>query len=93
MKGMFLDDSMSNLTSASNEASLSSSSNKNEVGTMYPPPQQMQQSSLASVPINSDNQTQTNKKKRNLPGNPGKPCWLSYVICLILIKSMYIRQC
>ncbi|KAL7595414.1 hypothetical protein Lser_V15G27935 [Lactuca serriola] len=70
MKGMFLDDSMSNLTSASNEASLSSSSNKNEVGTMYPPPQQMQQSSLASVPINSDNQTQTNKKKRNLPGNP-----------------------
>lgn len=69
MKGMFLDDSMSNITSASNEASLSSSSNKNEVGTMYPPPQKMQQS-LASVPINSDNQTQTNKKKRNLPGNP-----------------------
>ncbi|XP_024987010.1 protein indeterminate-domain 7-like isoform X2 [Cynara cardunculus var. scolymus] len=60
---------MSNLTSASNEASLSSSSNKNEVGTMYPPPQQMQQS-FASVPINSNNQTQTNKKKRNLPGNP-----------------------
>ncbi|KAL4592591.1 hypothetical protein LXL04_005591 [Taraxacum kok-saghyz] len=71
MKGMFLDDSMSNLTSASNEASLSSSSNKNEVSTtMYPPPQQMQQS-LASVPINSNNQIQTNnKKKRNLPGNP-----------------------
>lgn len=72
LKGMFLDDSMSNLTSASNEASLSSSSNKNEVGTMYPPTQQMQQQqSFASVPINSNNiQTQTNKKKRNLPGNP-----------------------
>ena len=72
---MFLDDSMSNLTSASNEASLSSSSNKNEVGTMYPPTQQMQQQqqSFASVPINSNNiQTQSNKKKRNLPGNPGK---------------------
>ncbi|KAJ0770338.1 putative transcription factor C2H2 family [Helianthus annuus] len=69
MKVMFLDDSMSNLTSASNEASLSSSSNKNEVGTMYPPSQQVQQS-FASVPTNSNNQTQTNKKKRNLPGNP-----------------------
>ncbi|KAI3687344.1 hypothetical protein L1987_81039 [Smallanthus sonchifolius] len=54
MKVMFLDDNMSNLTSASNEASLSSSSNKNinEVGTMYPPSQQ------------------SNKKKRSLPGNP-----------------------
>nr|GEV97321.1 protein indeterminate-domain 7-like [Tanacetum cinerariifolium] len=65
---------MSNLTSASNEASLSSSSNKNEVGTMYPPTQQMQQQqqqSFATLPINSNNiQTQTNKKKRNLPGNP-----------------------
>ncbi|KAI7735352.1 hypothetical protein M8C21_022098 [Ambrosia artemisiifolia] len=69
MKVMFLDDSMSNLTSASNEASLSSSSNKNEVGTMYPPSQQVQQS-FASVPTNSNNQTHTNKKKRNLPGNP-----------------------
>ncbi|KAK9079856.1 hypothetical protein SSX86_001529 [Deinandra increscens subsp. villosa] len=63
MKVMFLDDNMSNLTSASNEASLSSSSNKNEVGTMYPPSQQTPQS-FASGPTNS------NKKKRNLPGNP-----------------------
>ncbi|KAJ0802104.1 putative transcription factor C2H2 family [Helianthus annuus] len=71
MKGIFLDDNMSNLTSASNEASLSSSSNRNEIGTMYPPPQ-MQQQSFGSVPIstNNNNQTQTNKKKRNLPGNP-----------------------
>ncbi|XP_076916046.1 protein indeterminate-domain 7-like [Bidens hawaiensis] len=67
MKVMFLDDSMSNLTSASNEASLSSSSNKNEVGTMYTPSQQQ---SFASVPTNSNNQSQTTKKKRNLPGNP-----------------------
>lgn len=68
MKGVFLDDDMSNLTSASNEASLSSSSNRNENGTMYPPPQMQQ--SYASVPISTTNQTQSNKKKRNLPGNP-----------------------
>ncbi|KAL8216533.1 hypothetical protein R6Q57_023370 [Mikania cordata] len=71
MKVMFLDDSMSNLTSASNEASLSSSSNKNEVGTMYPSSSQhMQQSFASDQPVNSNSQTQTNKKKRNLPGNP-----------------------
>lgn len=69
MKGIFLDDNMSNLTSASNEASLSSSSNKNEIGTMYPPPQLQQ--SFGSVPITTNNQNQSNKKKRNLPGNPG----------------------
>ncbi|KAI3828465.1 hypothetical protein L1987_02566 [Smallanthus sonchifolius] len=70
MKGIFVDDNMSNLTSASNEASLSSSSNRNEIGTMYPPPQMQQ--SFGSVPISSTNnsQTQSNKKKRNLPGNP-----------------------
>ncbi|XP_076899016.1 protein indeterminate-domain 7-like [Bidens hawaiensis] len=72
MKGIFLDDNMSNLTSASNEASLSSSSNRNDFGTMYPPPQmqQQQQQSFGSVPISTNNQTQSNKKKRNLPGNP-----------------------
>ncbi|XP_076905332.1 protein indeterminate-domain 7-like [Bidens hawaiensis] len=69
MKSIFVDDNMSNLTSASNEASLSSSSNRNEIGTMYPPPQ-MQQQSYGSVPISTTNQTQSNKKKRNLPGNP-----------------------
>ncbi|KAL8195785.1 hypothetical protein R6Q57_025538 [Mikania cordata] len=68
MKGIFLDDNMSNLTSASNEACLSSSSNRNEIGTMYPQPQIHQ--SLGSVPISTNNQTQSNKKKRNLPGNP-----------------------
>ncbi|MFS7928668.1 putative transcription factor C2H2 family [Helianthus anomalus] len=69
MKGIFVDDNMSNLTSASNEASLSSSSNRNEIGTMYPP-SQMQQS-FGSVPISTNTQTQSsNKKKRNLPGNP-----------------------
>ena len=72
MKGIFLDDNMSNLTSASNEASLSSSCNRNEIGTMYPPTQMHQ--SFGSVPIttSANNQTQSNKKKRNLPGNPGK---------------------
>ncbi|GJW74318.1 indeterminate-domain 7-like protein [Tanacetum coccineum] len=62
---------MSNITSASNEASLSSSGNRNEIGTMYPPPQMHQ--SFGSVPITSsttNNQIQSNKKKRNLPGNP-----------------------
>ncbi|XP_023771888.1 protein indeterminate-domain 12 [Lactuca sativa] len=68
MKGIFLDDDISNLTSASTEASLSSSSNRNEIGTMYPPPQMQQ--TYASVPITTTNQTQSNKKKRNLPGNP-----------------------
>lgn len=60
-KGMFVDENMSNLTSsASNEASFSSSS-RNETGTiMY------QQQSFASIP-----QAQPPKKKRNLPGNPG----------------------
>ncbi|XP_071730370.1 protein indeterminate-domain 12-like [Rutidosis leptorrhynchoides] len=67
--GIFLDDNMSNITSASNEAiSLSSSSNRNEIGTMYPPPQIHQ--SFGSVPITTNNQIQSNKKKRNLPGNP-----------------------
>ena len=58
MNGVMLDDNMSNLTSASNEASISSS-NRNEVmgcGTLYP---------------QAPNQPPPPKKKRNLPGNPG----------------------
>ncbi|XP_057466676.1 protein indeterminate-domain 7-like [Actinidia eriantha] len=57
MNGVMLDDSMSNLTSASNEASISSS-NRNEViggGILYP---------------QAPNQPPPPKKKRNLPGNP-----------------------
>uniref|UniRef100_A0A5B6ZS98 Putative zinc finger protein NUTCRACKER-like n=1 Tax=Davidia involucrata TaxID=16924 RepID=A0A5B6ZS98_DAVIN len=57
MKGMILDDNMSNLTCASNEVSISSS-NRNEISTMYP------QQSFASP-----NQPPP-KKRRNLPGNP-----------------------
>ncbi|KAL8209880.1 hypothetical protein R6Q57_006612 [Mikania cordata] len=68
MKAIFMDDNMSNLTSASKEASLSSSSNRNEIGTMYPPSQLQQ--SFGSVPVSTNNQIQSNKKKRNLPGNP-----------------------
>ncbi|KAF5936085.1 hypothetical protein HYC85_027214 [Camellia sinensis] len=59
MNSLILDDNMSNLTSASNEASISSS-NRNEVGSLYP-----QQQSFASP-----NQPPLAKKKRNLPGNP-----------------------
>ncbi|XP_057477206.1 protein indeterminate-domain 7-like [Actinidia eriantha] len=57
MNGVMLDDNMSNLTSASNEASISSS-NRNEVmggGTLY---------------TQAPNQPPPPKKKRNLPGNP-----------------------
>ncbi|PIN06832.1 Ovo transcription factor [Handroanthus impetiginosus] len=55
-----VDDTMSNLTSAiSNEASISSSNNINELGTsMFP--QQHPKIQAQSAP----------KKKRNLPGNP-----------------------
>ncbi|XP_059638477.1 protein indeterminate-domain 7-like [Cornus florida] len=59
MNDMILDDNMSNLTSASNDASLSSS-NRNEIGSMYP------QQSLASP----NQPPLPPKKKRCLPGNP-----------------------
>ncbi|XP_010242234.1 PREDICTED: protein indeterminate-domain 7-like isoform X1 [Nelumbo nucifera] len=64
MKGLIIqqhpavEENMSNLTSASGEASVSSG-NRAETGTLYP------QQSFASP-----NQTQVVKKKRNLPGNP-----------------------
>ncbi|KAJ8558309.1 hypothetical protein K7X08_005075 [Anisodus acutangulus] len=65
IKGMLGDDSMSNLTSASNEASISSSNNRTEIGSaLYP-----QQSCLVA-PANIQTQPAANKKKRNLPGNP-----------------------
>ncbi|CAN4076793.1 unnamed protein product [Withania somnifera] len=65
IKGMLGDDSMSNLTSASNEASISSSNNRIEIGSaLYP------QRSL-TAPANIQTQpAAANKKKRNLPGNP-----------------------
>ncbi|KAK6782362.1 hypothetical protein RDI58_020158 [Solanum bulbocastanum] len=59
IKGMLGDDSMSNLTSASNEASISSTHNRIEIGSvLYPQLQNIQ------------TQPPPNKKKRNLPGNP-----------------------
>ncbi|BAT98390.1 hypothetical protein LR48_Vigan1082s001900 [Vigna angularis] len=54
-----VEENMSNLTSASGEASASSG-NRTEIGTSYP------QQYLAPPP----SQTQPPKKKRNLPGNP-----------------------
>ncbi|KAK7381764.1 hypothetical protein VNO80_00311 [Phaseolus coccineus] len=54
-----VEENMSNLTSASGEASASSG-NRTEIGTNYP------QQHLAPPPT----QTQPAKKKRNLPGNP-----------------------
>lgn len=55
-----VDENMSNLTSASGEASVSSG-NRTEIGTNYP-------QYFAPPPQSS----QPPKKKRNLPGNPGK---------------------
>ncbi|KAG8375675.1 hypothetical protein BUALT_Bualt10G0125600 [Buddleja alternifolia] len=69
-QGLLVDDSMSNLTSAiSNEASLSSSNNRNEIGTsattnMYP----QQQNQYFASPSNQSQPLA--KRKRNLPGNP-----------------------
>ncbi|XP_009793158.1 protein indeterminate-domain 7 [Nicotiana tabacum] len=62
IKGMVGDDSMSNLTSASNEASISSS-NRAEIGSaLYP--QHLAPTNIQTQPAPA------NKKKRNLPGNP-----------------------
>ncbi|KAK7294354.1 hypothetical protein RJT34_17243 [Clitoria ternatea] len=55
-----VEENMSNLTSASGEASVSSSGNRTEIGTSY------SQQHLAPP----QSQTQPAKKKRNLPGNP-----------------------
>ena len=65
--GMVVEDSMSNLTSGSNDASISSG-NRLEIGAVYP--QQQQLPPLASSPTNQSAQP-ASKKKRNLPGNPG----------------------
>nr|XP_027085366.1 protein indeterminate-domain 7-like isoform X1 [Coffea arabica] len=64
--GMVVEDSMSNLTSGSNDASISSG-NRLEIGAVYP--QQQQLPPLASSPTNQSAQP-ASKKKRNLPGNP-----------------------
>ena len=86
MKGFVLkqqqvvEENMSNLTSASGEASASSG-NRTEIGTNYP------QQYLPPPPT----QTQPPKKKRNLPGNPGLFSYVPYsnskphFLCLWLI--------
>lgn len=56
-----MDESLSNLTSASGEIIASSGNRIETPGTMY-----LQQSSFPST-----NQAPPPKKKRNLPGNPG----------------------
>lgn len=62
---VIVEENMSNLTSASGEAS-GSSGNRTEIGTNYPP----QQYFASSLPSQSQTQPPA-KKKRNLPGNPG----------------------
>ena len=59
-----VDENMSNLTSASGEASVSSSGNRAEIGINNFPQQYF---ASPTAP-----QSQPPKKKRNLPGNPGK---------------------
>ncbi|GAB4854454.1 Protein indeterminate-domain 11 [Ancistrocladus abbreviatus] len=67
MRGIVVEENMSNLTtSVSGEASVSSTS-RNEAAQLYPPPQQHQQ--YFSSP-NPPPPPPPQKKKRNLPGNP-----------------------
>lgn len=85
LQGMGVDDTLSNLTSAiSNEASISSSTNINEMGTI---PQQHLQSF-----VSTNNQTQpAPKKRRNLPGNPGTIPFVylpSLLTALLAIKDI-----
>ncbi|GER50604.1 zinc finger protein [Striga asiatica] len=75
LQGLGLDDNMSNLTSAiSNEASISSSNNMNEMANsainVYP--HQNLHSFASPIISNTNNQSQTapTKKRRNLPGHP-----------------------
>jgi hypothetical protein len=67
IKGFIEEENMSNLTSASGEASANSSGNRNEIGTnnyhqQYLAPSQSTQTHDDAPPP---------KKRRNLPGNPG----------------------
>lgn len=67
--GMAVEDSMSNLTSGSNDASISSG-NRLEIGAVYP--QQLNQPLISSSSPTNQSTQPASKKKRNLPGNPGK---------------------
>ena len=80
-----VEENMSNLTSASGEASVSSG-NRTEIGTgsSYPQTQQVQQQYL--VPP-TQSQTQPMKKKRNLPGNPGLFSTF-FLFCFVLMNML-----
>ena len=78
-----LEENMSNLTSASGEASVSSG-NRTEAGTNYP-----QQYFTTPPP-----QTQPVRKKRNLPGNPGLGSNLylntiSFITCFVCFLNCF----
>lgn len=76
-----VEENMSNLTSASNEASASSVSRNDNGGSIY------QQQYFVAQNQSQVTQPQPVKKKRNLPGNPGviKIQFLSTLsICLVL---------
>lgn len=79
-----VEENMSNLTSASGEASVSSS-NRNDNNNIYPP----QQYNFA--PPNQQTQpTQQIKKKRNQPGNPGlNSKLLNYFSYMLILFSFW----
>ncbi|KAI5422589.1 protein indeterminate-domain 7 isoform X2 [Lathyrus oleraceus] len=64
-----VEENMSNLTSASGEASASSG-NRTEFGTSSSYQQQQQQYLVPQTQTQTQTQSQPVKKKRNLPGNP-----------------------
>lgn len=70
---------MSNLTSASGEASASSG-NRTEIGSDY------SQQYFASPPTQTQAPT---KKKRNLPGNPGFLFIFIYIYISINFQSLF----
>lgn len=81
MKGLMVDDNMSNLTFASGEISASSSTrNDQSVGNLYPQNSSASTNQLPPPP---------NKKKRSLPGNPG-PNFLKFQIFFFFLWGSHI---
>lgn len=75
-----VEENMSNLTSASGEASVSSG-NRTEIGTSSSYPQVQQQYLVPPT------QSQPMKKKRNLPGNPGLFSTF-FFFCFVLMNML-----
>jgi hypothetical protein len=67
IKGFIEEENMSNLTSASGEASANSSGNRNEIGTNNYHQQYLAPSQSTQI----HDEAPPPKKRRNLPGNPG----------------------